>query len=206
MSRILVALSAAFLLAVAVGSVPTPVGAQTTCPGDQDCDGIPDASDPCPAIPNAGDQDCDGIPDASDPCPTTPNAGDADCDGIPNAQDNCDNLLDPVGCADDDEDGIVNKDDACDTTDTDLVGLPLVIGSCTVQGVTNTIAPNGCSVADLLAQCETGATNHGKYVSCIAKATNAMKKAGSITGAQKGQIQSCAARSDVGKKPKPPKP
>lgn len=41
--------------------------------------------------------------------------------------------------------------------------------------------------------------NHGEYVSRVAEVTNAMHKAGLISGRQKGQIQSEAARSDCGK-------
>ncbi len=39
------------------------------CPGDEDCDGVPDASDNCPSVPNPGQEDCDGdgIGDACDP-------------------------------------------------------------------------------------------------------------------------------------------
>ncbi len=66
------------------------------CPGDIDCDGIPDSSDP--------DIDGDGIPNISDP--------DVDGDGIPNGSDNdvdgdgLDNGNDPDG------DGIGNGDDS----------------------------------------------------------------------------------------------
>jgi hypothetical protein len=137
-------------------------------------------------------------------CPDPINfPGDADCDGIPDVSDTCDNLLDPIGCADDDGDGIVNKNDECDSTNAAGVGLDLVIGSCTVAGVIDTLATNGCSLSDLLDECGDGAKNHGKYVSCIAKKTNALKKAKVISGAQKGEIQSCAAQTDIGKKPKP---
>lgn len=41
--------------------------------------------------------------------------------------------------------------------------------------------------------------NHGKYVSCVAKATNAAKAAGLISGSEKGLIQKAAAQSEVGK-------
>jgi hypothetical protein len=71
----------------------------------------------------------------------------------------------------------------------------------------DTILPTGCSltesISEDLLECADGARNHGKYVSCVAKLTNALKKQKFITGAQKGQIQSCAAQTDIGKKPKP---
>jgi Lamin Tail Domain/Thrombospondin type 3 repeat len=73
-------------------------------PSDGDGDGVPDASDNCPAAANAGqenadgdsegdacdsDDDGDGVADGSDNCPTAanPNQADADGDGIGTACD-----------------------------------------------------------------------------------------------------------------------
>jgi hypothetical protein len=39
--------------------------------------------------------------------------------------------------------------------------------------------------------------NHGQFVSCVAHATNALKKAKVITGQQKGEIMSAAAQADI---------
>lgn len=126
--------------------------------------------------------------------------GDCDGDLIPNSVDTCDNL-DPL--ADCDEDGVLNGVDECPAT---VVGEDLVVGACTIPGL-DTILPTGCSltesISEDLLECADGARNHGKYVSCVAKLTNALKKQKFITGAQKGQIQSCAAQTDIGKKPKP---
>ncbi|MBC2837699.1 thrombospondin type 3 repeat-containing protein [Robiginitalea sp. SC105] len=97
---------------------------------DDDNDGIPDAEDNCPLIPNPGqddtdgdgignscdlDDDGDGIPDTTDNCPLTPNAdqADADADGI---GDVCDDDLD--------NDGVPNDADACPATpDGQVVGI-----------------------------------------------------------------------------------
>ena len=98
-----------------------------------------------------------------------------------------------------DGDLVTNEFDQCPAT---VVGEDLVVGACTIPGL-DTILPTGCSLTEVLtdelAECEQGARNHGKYVSCVAKLTNALKKQKFITGAQKGQIQSCAAQTDIGK-------
>jgi MYXO-CTERM domain-containing protein len=79
---------------------------------DSDGDGISDAVDNCPFVPNRDqlDTDGDGVGDACDNCPTTPNPDqsdingngigdvcdpDMDGDGIPNAQDNCPKVYNP---------------------------------------------------------------------------------------------------------------
>jgi hypothetical protein len=41
------------------------------------------------------------------------------------------------------------------------------------------------------------ARNHGDFVNEVVKLTNEWKKAGLITGAQKGAIQSCAASASI---------
>jgi thrombospondin type 3 repeat protein len=57
---------------------------------DTDGDGIVDAHDNCPTIPNQDqhDEDGDGVGDVCDPCPQVANAiADADLDGVPDACD-----------------------------------------------------------------------------------------------------------------------
>ena len=60
---------------------------------DGDGDGVPDATDNCPATPNAGqlDADTDGVGDACDSCPAVanPTQADEDGDGVGDACDNC---------------------------------------------------------------------------------------------------------------------
>lgn len=65
------------------------------------------------------------------------------------------------------------------------------------SGVPNTLLPGGCTIADQVAECAAGAANHGAFVSCVAALTNQLKEDGLISGAQKGAIQSCAARADI---------
>lgn len=74
----------------------------------------------------------------------------------------------------------------------------VIIDGCDT-GVANAVVDEDtlCTISDMIAECAAGATNHGAFVSCVAKVTNNLKKAGVITGAQKGLIQSCAAQADI---------
>jgi hypothetical protein len=67
------------------------------------------------------------------------------------------------------------------------------------SGVANLVvdATTQCTISDLIAECAAQAKNHGAFVSCVAKLTNDLKKAGLITGAEKGRIQSCAAQTAI---------
>jgi len=97
--------------------------------GDEDGDGLPFASDNCPAAanPGQGDQDLDGIGDACDNCAITANKDQRDSDGdgfgnpcdldkegdgIQDAQDNCDDDYNPLQ-EDGDADGIGDLCDRC---------------------------------------------------------------------------------------------
>jgi uncharacterized protein (TIGR03382 family) len=113
-------------------------GKGDACCDDADCDGVPNAKDNCPLVPNPDqsmtgidskkcihDSDGDGVPDTIDNCVDVPNPdqkdtdgdgiGDAcdkdiDGDGILNDKDNCPYVANPDQ-ADSDHDGI---GDACD--------------------------------------------------------------------------------------------
>ncbi|MEO8602610.1 MAG: GDSL-type esterase/lipase family protein [bacterium] len=96
------------------------VDAQAT--SDVDGDGVPNACDGCPSIPDANqtDSDADGRGDACDACPMDP-SDDFDGDGICDDVDPC-----PLDAHDDrDRDGICDSDDNCplqrnpDQTDSD---------------------------------------------------------------------------------------
>jgi hypothetical protein len=99
---------------------------------------------------------------------------------------------------DTDGDGITDDLDECDNSITTLVS-PTVIINGVDTGIQNT-APNGvgCTLADLIDEiidvCLDGAKNHGKFVSCVSHETNILKRARTISGKQKGKIQSIVAK------------
>ncbi len=72
----------------------------------------------------------------------------------------------------------------------------VVIEGCN-SGVPNFLFTSGCTLSDLIAHIAAGASNHGQFVSGVSHLTNDLKKAGLITGAQKGAIQSCAAGANI---------
>jgi hypothetical protein len=90
-----------------------------------------------------------------------------------------------------DQDGVVDDEDCTVTSDT----RPTIVIGGIDTGVPNTLFASGCTMSDLLSQARASATNHGGYVSAVAHLTNQWKAAGLITGAQKGAIQSAAARN-----------
>jgi len=55
----------------------------------------------------------------------------------------------------------------------------------------------GCTIADLVAAEAVGAKNHGAFVSGVAQLLNDLKKAGILTGSQKGEVQSAAAGASL---------
>lgn len=149
-------------------------------------------STPAAAAPNPA---CDPVAFPTDDC---------DGDGVQNQFDTCDNLeLNPA--LDCDGDLVANDVDACPFS---VEGETFAFGSttCDISGI-DTVLPSGCSLAEVLEAsldtCDDNPRNHGKFVSCVARATNALKRQKVISGAQKGQIQSCAAQTDIGKKSHP---
>jgi len=92
-----------------------------------------------------------------------------------------------------DRDGVPDGLDSCLGSDQHTT---VVIGGCD-SGTPNTVFANGCRISDQVMACAQGAKNHGAWVSCVAHVTNDLKKDGTITGAQKGAIQSCAAGAPI---------
>jgi hypothetical protein len=96
---------------------------------------------------------------------------------------------------DTDGDGVADESDDCPASD--LSSTVFINGVNT--GISNTAANAvGCTLADLLQDivdvCADGAKNHGKFVSCVSHETNILKRAKTISGKQKGKIQSIVAK------------
>ena len=85
-------------------------------PGDLDGDGVPDAQDACPLVPDPAqaDEDDDGVGDACDLCPADADEdqADADGDGLGDACDPCP-ALNELLPLDHDDDGVGDACDAC---------------------------------------------------------------------------------------------
>jgi len=92
-----------------------------------------------------------------------------------------------------DGDGVPDGRDQCIGSSTSAT---VVIDGCN-SGVPNTTFSTGCRITDQINDCAVAATNHGSFVSCVAHLTNDLKKAGVISGAQKGAIQSCAGGASI---------
>ena len=103
-------------------------------------------------------------------------------------------LLRDVGWTfpDADGDGVANDEDCNPNSDTSGTIIIAAIDT----GVPNTLFANGCTMSDLLKDLKAGAASHGDYVSAVAHLTNQWNADGLITGAQKGAIQSAAARNN----------
>jgi len=96
-------------------------------------------------------------------------------------------------CGDTDGDGVPDPDDACPNSD---LAKTVVIDGCD-SGVANHLFDDGCTMADRIAGCATGANNHGNLVSCVAQLTHDWVDEGVISTRDKGPIQRCAAQADL---------
>jgi hypothetical protein len=92
-----------------------------------------------------------------------------------------------------DGDGVPDGRDLCIGSDPSAT---VVIDGCN-SGVPNSALGGGCKITDLIEGCADAARNHGQFVACVSLAANGLKASGTITGSQKGAIQSCAAQADI---------
>ncbi len=98
-----------------------------------------------------------------------------------------------VGHPDADGDGVPDARDQCAGS---ILEDTVVIDGCD-SGVDNMIFDSGCSVADMVEDCADRARNHGRFVSCVSRLGNDLKKLGLISGREKGRLTKCAARADI---------
>ncbi len=94
---------------------------------------------------------------------------------------------------DSDGDGVPDSEDECPDSD---LSPTIVIDECDT-GVENQLLEDGCTMADLIALCAEGVTEHGAFIRCVAHLTNFWKCDRLISGQDKGHIQSCAAQADI---------
>ncbi len=164
-----------------------------------DCNstGVPDD---CELAGN--DCDSNGMPDECAPDCNSNGVPDA-CDLAGGASADCNSNAVPDECEPDgDGDGLIDECDACPSSD---LRSTIVIDGCNSE-VANVLDGDGCTMLDHIAQCAADARNHGAFVSCVAHLTNEWKRAGLISGAEKGRIQSCAAHADIPHRTRNPAP
>ena len=92
-----------------------------------------------------------------------------------------------------DQDGVPDGEDSCLGSDI----LPTVVIDGCDSSVSNVVFADGCSISDQVNSCAVGQANHGGFVSCVAALGNRLKTSGTISGAEKGALQRCAARSSL---------
>lgn len=98
-----------------------------------------------------------------------------------------------IDVQDADGDGVLDDADSCPHSNQ----TPTVVVDACNSGVPNALFPSGCTISDGIAQCASGVGNHGLFVSCVSALGNGLKRAGVISGQQKGAIQSCAAQARI---------
>ncbi len=64
------------------------------------------------------------------------------------------------------------------------------------SGVPEQFLDDGTTIREQIAECAESARNHGQFVSCVARLTNGLMRAGVLEGQEEGAIQSCAAQAD----------
>ncbi|MCX6828205.1 MAG: thrombospondin type 3 repeat-containing protein [candidate division Zixibacteria bacterium] len=143
---------------------------------DHDHDGIEDAVDNCPTIPNTNQQDTDGdhIGDACDNCPTVAgsNQTDTDGDGRGDICDNCRTVANPDQ-TDTDGDGDGNVCDNCltvpnpDQKDTDADGLGDLCDNCPTIANPNQADSNSNGIGDACEGFIVGDANGDKIINIL---------------------------------------
>jgi hypothetical protein len=163
------------------------------CPQEDDGDRVPNRSDNCPRVANADQANADGDSqgDACDACPLDAQ-NDSDGDGLCAEKDNCPALANSYQ-ADSDLDGI---GDACDEDD-DGDGTSDGADRCPATAAAATADHQGCSLADSC-PCNGVWKNHGAFVACVSKTTQALVSARRMLPSKRAEAISDATRSACG--------
>jgi len=98
-----------------------------------------------------------------------------------------------IGIRDRDGDGVPDDRDAC--PDSNVAATVIIDGN--NSGVQNIQVANGCTRSDLIARVGAESVNHGDFVSGVAHLTNWWVRDGSISGGDKGAIESAAATARI---------
>jgi hypothetical protein len=93
---------------------------------------------------------------------------------------------------DHDADGLPDDVDSCATGD----ARPTVVIDGCDSGVANPVSESGCSLTDSILGLRDTARNHGEFVSRLARFLSDLVKQGTLSGAEKGAIESCAGRAN----------
>ncbi len=99
-----------------------------------------------------------------------------------------------AGVADSDHDGVADCDDKCPATE-DIATV--VINNCDT-GVANELFEYGCSMLDLIEECEAEASNHRQFVRCVGALARDWRASGLITSQERARIVRCVARINIG--------
>jgi len=75
------------------------------------------------------------------------------------------------------------------------VNRRIVIGDCDT-GVVDRYYEDKL-ISELIDDCAAGVKNHGQFVRCVAGLTNELRKAGVISGKEKGRLRSSAAQANI---------
>ena len=116
-----------------------------------------------------------------------------DLAAIPNATGGDGSDIGAFEVQDADGDGVPDNLDACPNSD---IRPTVFVGDCNTM-VRNLVFANGCTMADRIAEVGARTTNHGAFVSGVARLTNDWFRQGIITAAQKGAINQCAGQSEL---------
>ncbi len=94
---------------------------------------------------------------------------------------------------DSDGDGIADEADSCP----DSAPTPTIVINGCDSGTPNLASPNGCNIADAIADCALGNPPRWAFVYCVAQLVNGKVNAGVLTRSQADAVLACAQQYDL---------